>query len=121
LADFNKHARLLKKAEFDKVFKKSVKVSNSHFLILIQKTSNQQSRLGLVISKKIDKRAVQRNRVKRIIRESFRNFEHIENCDYVVLGRPNISNFNNSELFKSLNFLWINAQNKIRTIRKSNE
>jgi ribonuclease P protein component len=121
LADFNKNCRLLKKADFDVVFKKSVKVSNNHFLILIQKTSNQQSRLGLVISKKVDKRAVQRNRIKRIIRESFRNHEHSINCDYVILGRPNLSKFNNSELFISLNKLWNQAQSKIRTIRKNNE
>lgn len=121
MADFNKQSRLLKKSDFDIVFKKSVKVSNAHFLILIQKTSNQHSRLGLVISKKVDKTAVQRNRVKRIIRESFRNYEHLVSCDYVVLGRPNLSKINNSDLFNSLNILWKNAQNKIRTIRNSNE
>ena len=121
MADFNKQSRLLKKSDYDVVFKKSVKVSNAHFLILIQKTSNQRSRLGLIISKKVDKRAVQRNRIKRIIRESFRNFEHFESCDYVVLGRPNLSKMKNSDLFTSLNNLWKNAQNKILTIRNSNE
>jgi ribonuclease P protein component len=121
LADFSKQSRLLKKADFDKVFKKSVKVSNAHFLILIQKTSNPKSRLGLIISKKVDKRAVHRNRIKRIIRESFRNFEHIDSCDFVVLGRSNLSMFNNSELFNSLNSLWVSAKNKIQTIRNGNE
>lgn len=113
-----KEARLLKKADYDAVFSKSVKVSNALFLILIHKTSHPQSRLGLVISKKVDKRAVQRNRIKRISRETFRTKNFSKSCDCVVLARPNISRFTNKEIFQSIDSLWNQVESKIQRIRK---
>ncbi|HHL31203.1 MAG TPA: ribonuclease P protein component, partial [Oceanospirillales bacterium] len=76
------------------------------------------SRLGLVISKKVDKRAVQRNRIKRISRETFRNTKFASSCDFVVLARPNITRLANKELFNSLDQLWNKAQSRIEQIRK---
>ena len=50
------------------------------------------SRFGFVISKKIDKRAVVRNRIKRLLREAVRsNLEKIPNgFDIVFVVRPSI-------------------------------
>jgi len=118
LAGLPKQARLLNKADYNAVFTKSVKVSDSLFLILIHKTSNPYSRLGLVISKKVDKRAVQRNRIKRISRESFRNTTFTTSCDFVVLARPKITRLANKEIFNSINKLWSRAESKIKRIRK---
>jgi ribonuclease P protein component len=52
----------------------------------------QASRFGFVISKKIDKRAAVRNRIKRLLRESVRQrLEKIpEGFDFVFVVRPNI-------------------------------
>jgi len=119
LAGLPKQARLLSKADYNSVFSKSVKVSNALFLILIHKTSKIQPRLGLVISKKVDKRAVQRNRIKRITRESFRNYTFESNCDFVILARPIVAKLSNKEVFNALNKLWAQADNKIKTIRKN--
>ena len=119
MAGLPKQARLLSKADYNSVFSKSVKVSNALFLILIHKTSNNHSRLGLVISKKVDKRAVQRNRIKRITRESFRNYTFESNCDFAVLARPNAAKLPNKELLSALNILWAQADNKIKNIRKN--
>ncbi|MBL4661478.1 MAG: ribonuclease P protein component [Alcanivoracaceae bacterium] len=118
MAGLPKQARLLNKADYNAVFTKSVKVSDSLFLILIHKTSNPDSRLGLVISKKVDKRAVQRNRIKRISRESFRNTTFVTSCDFVVLARPKVAHLSNKEIFSSINKLWSQAESKINRIRK---
>jgi ribonuclease P protein component len=117
LAGLPKQARLLTKADFNAVFSKSVKVSNPQFLLLIHINNNPYSRLGLVISKKVDKRAVQRNRIKRISRESFRMYDFQINCDFVILARPKITNLPNKELFDALNSLWKQAETKIKRIR----
>lgn len=119
MAGLPKNVRLLTKADYNAVFAKSVKVSNSLFLILIHKNSNPYSRLGLVISKKVDKRAVQRNRIKRIVRESFRNTDFEIHCDYAVLARGKITSLANKEIFESINNLWNQAQSKVKQIRKT--
>jgi len=110
--------RLLTKADYAQVFNKSVKVSNSLFLILIHKNSNCQPRLGLVISKKVDKRAVVRNRIKRLVRESFRNYEFSQSCDFVVLARAKAKERKNDELLTIINDLWLQSEQKIKQIRK---
>jgi len=45
-------------------------------------------RLGLTISRRVAKRAVDRNRLKRIARESFRQQLALPAWDFVVLGKP---------------------------------
>ena len=117
MADFPKEFRLLNQADYNSVFTKSVKVSDSLFLILIHKTSKKHSRLGLVISKKVDKRAVQRNRIKRICRESFRSHEFSINCDFVVLARAKAVTLQNKEIFSALDLLWAKAEAKVKHFR----
>ena len=66
-----------------------------------------QSRLGLVVSKKNISKAVERNRVKRVIRESFRkNKSQIPNLDVVVLIRKGIDVLPNVVISSKMNALW---------------
>ena len=46
-------------------------------------------RLGLAVSRKVDRRAVGRNRIKRIVREAFREHRaQLADADYVIVARP---------------------------------
>ena len=68
---------------------------------------SNQSRLGLVVSKKNISKAVERNRVKRVIRESFRkNKSQIPNLDVVVLIRKGIDVLPNVVISSKMNSLW---------------
>ncbi len=65
------------------------------------------ARLGLAVAKKNAKLAVQRNRIKRIIRESFRMHQTtIPAVDIVVMIRPAVVKADNKTLFAELGELW---------------
>lgn len=63
--------RLLKRREFDQVFKLGSKQVGRHFVCYAVRKEEPGNKLGLVVSRKVGK-AVTRNRVKRYIRECFR-------------------------------------------------
>jgi ribonuclease P protein component len=107
-----KHTRLLKAAEFDRVFKKSVRSSDRFFTVLARPNEMDQPRLGLVISKRKTRLAVNRNRLKRIIRENFRLSGEHYSVDYVVLASQHGASASNTELFKSLDGHWKKIKKK---------
>ena len=87
--------RRLKDAKaFDTVFKgNQYRVSSEAFLFLAMDNELEQSRIGLVIAKKTIRLASQRNRVKRAIRECFRELflDFSPNIDLVVLSRTGVN------------------------------
>lgn len=84
-------ARLTRPAEFDRVFADNQRARTDAFLVMARPNGLGYPRLGLVIGKRILARAVDRNRVKRCARASFRQvFDTLPACDFVVrlLGKP---------------------------------
>ena len=69
-----KHEEFLKlKSEFDFVKQNGIKfVSRSFLLLYISPPPDGKRRIGIICGRKFDKRAVTRNRVRRIFKESFR-------------------------------------------------
>jgi len=101
---FSKKSRLLNAADFKSVFSNAqLKVSCRHFLMLAVQGDGLYPRLGLVIAKKNVVKAVQRNRIKRQIRECFRlHSDLISGLDLVVLARKDADKLDNSQLADSL-------------------
>lgn len=112
---FGKSCRLLNAADYKAVFDAvDWKVSNKEILCLTRKNGLNHPRLGLVIAKKNVRHAVQRNRVKRIIRESFRLHQHqLPAIDMIILARSGLDNFSNPELHAEIAKLWIRLLKKI--------
>ncbi|MFQ3171404.1 MAG: ribonuclease P protein component [Oleispira sp.] len=106
--EFPRSVRLLSPGDFSQVFDNTeFKASNRYLLVLATPSKSGDSRLGFVISKKHVKHAVQRNRIKRIIRESFRlNQYQMADNDFVILARPGISDLENSEIREMIDSLW---------------
>ncbi|WP_374356666.1 ribonuclease P protein component [Chitinimonas sp.] len=69
---FTRQQRLLKTDEFSSVFSLRRTQSNAWFQVWSKPNSLGQARVGVVVAKKIVKRAVGRNRIKRLVRETFR-------------------------------------------------
>lgn len=69
----NKKNRLKNKRDFEDVFKKGRAVKGSFLFIKYKKNESGVSRFGFVVSAKIAKKAVERNKIRRILSEGVRN------------------------------------------------
>ena len=105
---FSKKLRLLGAADYQPVFKNArYKVSCQHILVLAVVSDVSFPRLGLVIAKKNIAKAVTRNRVKRIIRESFRHNQGLlPALDIVILARSGLGALENELVLKKIERLW---------------
>jgi ribonuclease P protein component len=82
-------------------------VSDDAFLVLAKPQRLNQPRLGLAIAKKYAKLAVQRNTIKRIVRESFRQqASHLPSLDIVVLARHKTKDYDKKQLRECIETLW---------------
>ncbi len=96
---FGKSHRLLKPSEYRFVFQRARKRAARGFTIYICPNTLGHPRLGVAISRKCVPGAVMRNRVKRIIRESFRQRSHtLGGVDIVFLGRQGLAGQSREEL-----------------------
>lgn len=111
---FAKASRLLNASDFSAVFNNThFKVSCRYFLVLAKRNESSNSRLGLVVAKKNIPTAVQRNRIKRLIRDSFRHQEpQAVNLDLVVLVRKGTDKLPNSAINTAIAKLWQDAATK---------
>jgi len=104
---FSKQYRLVTAGDYKNVFKNPKRVSSSELLFLFCKNNKDFSRLGLAIAKKQFPLAVDRNRIKRLVRESFRELKlQISSVDIVVMGRKNLLNMDNKQIRTQLDKLW---------------
>ena len=100
--------RLLEQAEFKCVFAKPERSSDKYFTVLAIPNNLTHPRLGLAIAKKSVKRAVDRNRIKRSARESFRLLQHeISALDFVVMARREAAVESSKVLQASMDKHWL--------------
>lgn len=93
----SKH-HIRKAVEFDVVFKRGKRLNDSCFAFHILKTERDYPRLGMVISKRNCALAVNRNRIKRVIREQFRLNQHVlSSIDLVVALKSSIKKISDQE------------------------
>lgn len=110
---FPKSHRLLRPADYGKVFNDvQLKVPHRNFLILATPNNLGHARVGLIFSKKNLKLAVQRNRIKRQVRETFRHQTDYPGLDIVVLGRQGLAGLENQAVRASLDELWRRLKKK---------
>ena len=104
---FRKNNRLLDAADFGRVFKQAKRSRDPLFTVLCRRNKSNPARLGLAISKKHCRQAVGRNRIKRLVRESFRrNQALLTGLDIVVINQPAASRASNPEIVASLERHW---------------
>ncbi|GHF90190.1 ribonuclease P protein component [Thalassotalea marina] len=105
--EFTRESRLLTPSQFQSVFSNPSRFGSSHFTILITQSNDDNNRLGLAIAKKRVKLAVQRNRIKRLVRESFRLNQHqLPHIEMVVMVKSGIDELDNQQINKQLEKIW---------------
>lgn len=111
-AGFTRKHRLVKPAEFKHVFQQPVKSGDKTLLVLARRNTLGYARLGLAVSIKSTTTAAERNRIKRMVRESFRHHKpSFGGMDFIVTGRAGLINKTNQELRASLERHWLNLVN----------
>lgn len=110
---FPKSSRLLRPRDYAKVFSDvQVRVPHRHFLILATPNDLGHARIGMVFSKRNIKLAVQRNRVKRVVRESFRQDKDLPALDIVLLARQGLPDQDSRQLRRIVDELWHRLKRK---------
>ncbi|MFO7839396.1 MAG: ribonuclease P protein component [Desulfosalsimonadaceae bacterium] len=106
-AGFSRSERLLKRHQFLAVSRRGRKVQDACFIVYYRPGGTDNPRLGVTVSRRVGN-AVTRNRVKRVIREFFRNNRHLleGNWDLNVIAKPAASGLTAQEAAVSLNRLF---------------
>jgi len=100
--------KLTQPGEFQRVFKQgSYKSQDAGFVVLAIKNDLGCGRLGMAVAKKSVASSVARNRLKRLIRESFRHHKKdVTELDIVVLVRRGINRRDNQYILNALGKHW---------------
>ena len=108
-------ARITKARDYAHIFQQGVHSQGKFWKLIASPSEQKNPRLGLAISKKICKRAVDRYFFKRLARETFRQYQDdFDLLDFVVMIK-NMPNTNNQELASDLLSLLKNAKQVLKS------
>ena len=94
-----------------------LKVHGKGMMALARMSTRGYPRIGLVVSKKNVKRAVDRNRFKRLVRESARlRQHHLPSMDIVILAKRGVQDIDNETLNRQLHGMWKRLQRDAQTV-----
>lgn len=95
--------RLSRKRDFERVFREGRRLDLPYLRIVYAENGRPWRRIGFAVSRKVG-RAVVRNRIKRILRETFRRHKEIfpPGCDFVFIPRRAVLELSPDELARKL-------------------
>ncbi|HXW10815.1 MAG TPA: ribonuclease P protein component [Steroidobacteraceae bacterium] len=104
---FPRASRLTDKPQFDAVHTRGQRHSDALFSVITRANDVGRARLGLAVGVKAAGNAAQRNRLKRLTRESFRHRQQeLPAVDVVVNARPGAARSDNAAIRASLAAHW---------------
>lgn len=103
---FTKKQRVLKPAEYQKVFKQQKKIYYQGVVAYYSDNPLPWTRLGIAVAKRHFKKAVDRNRIKRKIRESFRVQQELGSKDIVIVVTSKLREDKQCSIDSALSEIW---------------
>jgi len=100
--------RLKKRNDFNEILKKGKAITGKFVFLKYLKNNLNVNRFGFVVSLRISKRAVIRNRIRRQLREATRrNLSNIKHSfDVLIIAKPEIINKKYQEIRNELEYLF---------------
>ena len=99
--------------DFQLLYQRGKKIASPYVIIYLRKTRRKYNRLGITVGKKVGC-AVKRSRARRVIRQAYRETEHLMpvGMDMVIVALPSIVGIRSTQLRDYL------AGSGVRRIRK---
>ncbi|HSW69178.1 MAG TPA: ribonuclease P protein component [Gammaproteobacteria bacterium] len=115
---FPRSYRLITKFEFKTVFDEAFKLNQFCLTVLFRSNQKDHARIGIIVGKRVAKKAVSRNRIKRVVRDSFRlNQQKLAGWDIIVIARQRCDTLSKKIVRKGIDDLWekllIRYQNRL--------
>jgi ribonuclease P protein component len=106
-AGLPREARIRRAGDFAVLRQASGRLGGRCFSVRYRQNELGHARLGLAVSKRVSKRAVERNRIKRLLRESFRRARsQLPPLDLMIMAREQAAGVPGPELLAELEALW---------------
>ena len=106
-SNFPPSQRLRGPAQFKHAYAQGRRLATEHFTLCVVPNDLAYARLGMSIAARNLRRAVDRNRIRRLIRESFRVQQHqLPGVDLVIGARASVITADNASLADALQRLW---------------
>lgn len=111
--------RLKKKKDFEKVLKEGKGFKEDSLILKVKKNKSKKLRFGLVVSRKVSKKAVVRNKIKRRLREVIKErIKKIDkNFDIIIITLPRAETKDFQELRVTIEKLFKKAGISNRSLR----
>ncbi|HRQ64582.1 MAG TPA: ribonuclease P protein component [Xanthomonadaceae bacterium] len=114
-ARYPRCARLTRRGDFDHAFKSGQRFHTRCFRVHYCDAPADTARLGITLSRKVARRAHDRNRMKRLVRETFRLARPgLPPLDLVLLAKPELKSAGEDALKADLDMLW----QRVRTLKR---
>jgi ribonuclease P protein component len=101
-----RQARLRRAADFAALRQPGGRLGSAHFRIRYRANDQDGPRMGMAVSRRVSKKAVERNRIKRAIRETYRRQRTALPCvDILVIASPSARGCAGPALMRELEHL----------------
>jgi ribonuclease P protein component len=105
---FKKKNKIVSSNDFKKLFESGNKIKTENFLIFVMNNNLDVLRLGVIIKRNANCNSVKRNRIKRLVRETFRLEQHKikKSSDILVSVYKDCSGLKQQDIAGEINLAW---------------